>query len=112
MLSLASARRILVHPGPTDMRYGLWGLSAIAGGIADGEAHLFCSSDRRTVKILAREGGSVWLLQKRLDAGRFQWPSGGSLSRISLLQLQWLLDGPQQIQAMETGACASPGTSR
>lgn len=112
MLSLASAARIVVHPGPTDMRYGIWGLSAIAGGMGDGEIHLFCSSDRRTVKILMREGPSLWLLQKRLDAGRFQWPSGGTLSRISLLQLQWLLDGPQQIRAMEMGQPASPQTSR
>lgn len=107
MLSLASARRIVVHPGPTDMRYGIWGLSALAGGIGEGEAHIFCSSDRKTVKILTAEGGSLWLLQKRMAKGRFQWPSGGSLSRISVLQLQWLLDGPQQILAMEAGAGAS-----
>jgi transposase len=102
MLSLASASRIIVHPGATDMRYGIWGLSAACGPIGDGEAHLFCSSDRRSVKILIREGGSLWLLHKRMERGRFQWPSGSSLSQIGLLQLQMLLDGPAQIAAMSS----------
>lgn len=106
MLSLASASRIIVHPGATDMRYGIWGLSAACGPIGDGEAHLFCSGDRRSVKILVREGGSLWLLHKRMERGRFQWPGGSSLSRIGLLQLQMLLDGPAQIVAMESAGTA------
>ncbi len=31
MLSLASAARIIIHPGATDMRYGIRGLSAANG---------------------------------------------------------------------------------
>ena len=59
-------------------------------------------------EFMARgEGGSLWLLQKRLPSGRFQWPSSGSLSAIGLLQMQWLLDGPCQIAAMEGRAKAS-----
>lgn len=102
MLSLASARRILVHPGKTDMRLGVRGLSAMAGRTADGELHAFCSGDRKTVRILLREGPSLWLLTKRLESGRFQWPSGpGPVSEAGIIQLQWLLDGPASMLAME-----------
>lgn len=103
MLSLASASRVIVHPGATDMRYGIWGLRSKAGELRDGDVHMFCSADRRTVKILAAEGGSLWMLQKRMLSGRFQWPSSGALTKVGLLQMQWLLDGPGQIAAMEAG---------
>jgi transposase len=112
MLSLASASKVIVHPGPTDMRLGVWGLSLKAGPLAEGEVHCFCSSDRRSAKLLVREGLSLWVLHKRLERGRFQWPSGSGLSRICVLQLQWLLDGPGSISAMEAAAAIATGPAR
>lgn len=108
MLSLASAAKVIARPGPTDMRLGVWGLSLKAGPLGEGEVHCFCSSDRRSAKLLVREGVSLWVLHKRLERGRFQWPSGSGLSSICVLQLQWLLDGPGSISAMEAAAASGP----
>lgn len=102
MLSLASASRVYVHPGRTDMRLGAYGLLARAGEVRDGEVHCFCSADRRSVKLLLREGDAVWVLQKRLSRGRFAWPDGEAVSSAGILQLQWLLDGPQTLAAMSS----------
>lgn len=101
MLSLASASRVYVHPGRTDMRLGAYGLLARAG-----EVHCFCSADRRSVKLLLREGDALWVLQKRLLRGRFAWPDGEAVSSAGILQLQWLLDGPQTLAAMSSAAGA------
>lgn len=108
MLSLATASRVLIHPGATDMRLGVWGLSSLCGGVADGELHAFCSADRRTVKLLMREGASTWLCQKRLAAGRFQWPDGAFVSKATILQLQWLVDGPDSLAAMSAAGRVGP----
>jgi len=70
MLSLASAAKVIVHLGPTDMRLGVWGLSLWAGPLGEGEVHCFCSSDRRSAKLLMREEASLWTLHKRLERGR------------------------------------------
>ncbi len=101
MLTLASASRILLYPGPTDMRLGIWSLSSRCGELRDGELHVFCSKDRRTVKIVLAERGSTWLLQKRLASGRFSWPGSGPVSKVCLLQLQAVLDSPQTIAEIE-----------
>lgn len=106
MLSLASASRVYVHPGRTDMRLGAYGLLARAGELRDGEVHCFCSADRRSVKLLLREGDALWILQKRLSRGRFAWPDGEAVSSAGILQLQWLLDGPQTLAAMSSAAGA------
>ncbi len=93
MLSFENAERIMVHTGTTDMRYGIHGLFALAGCPAEGEIHLFCSWDRRTVKILFAEEGCCWLITKRLTVGRYVWPEKGKDAQIDAAQMLRILEG-------------------
>jgi transposase len=45
------------------------------------------------VKVLWWSGDGMCLLMKRLEAGRFIWPSGSETVTLSVGQLHWLLDG-------------------
>lgn len=103
MLSISRARAIYVHPGATDMRYGIKGLVELSGYPKEGELHVFCSWDRRKVKMVVAEEGCILLLEKRLTAGRFPWPSKGSISAVDAVQLVMLLDGATIGQRIESG---------
>lgn len=56
---------------------------------------VFCNRARDRLKILHWEHNGFWLYYRRLEKGRFQWPSqsDGMTKLISRRQLQWLLDG-------------------
>ena len=92
MLDLRNADEIYVYPGATDMRYGIQGLFELADNPKENTVHVFCSANRRTVKILCAEEGCVYLLVKRLTCGKFSWPAKGETSGIDYGQLSMLLD--------------------
>jgi len=56
---------------------------------------LFCNRNRDKVKILHWEHNGFWLYYRRLENGRFQWPSGfnDETTNIDIRQLRWLLEG-------------------
>src|SRR5690606_16051418 len=56
---------------------------------------VFCNRRRDKMKILHWDHNGFWLYYRRLEKGRFQWPTTqehGTLT-VSRRQLQWLLDG-------------------
>lgn len=103
MLSLTRARAIYVHPGKTDRRYGLRGLTAMAGQPGEGELHVFCSADRKQVKMVLADEGCIYLLQKRLTAGRYPWSDGETISAVDALQLTILLEGATLSEKISQG---------
>jgi len=75
--------------GVTDMRKSINGLMALVQNsfkldpFADG-LFVFCNRKRDRIKILEWDGDGFWLYFKRLERGRFRWPSEGGNTTMRL----------------------------
>ena len=106
MIAIPSGR-VWIATGHTNMRRGMQGLALMVQESFKRDPHagdLFVFRGRRSdlVKILWHDGLGMSLYAKRLDRGKFIWPSasGGVLS-ISAAQMAYMLEGidwrnPQQ----------------
>ena len=56
---------------------------------------VFCNRDRNRIKILERDGDGFWLYFKRLERGRFRWPTEGDSTTmlLDINELACLIDG-------------------
>ena len=106
MITLASATRVWLAVGRTDMRKGFDGLSSLVQEKLAQDpfcGHLFVFRGRRgdLLKVLWYDGQGLCLFAKRLEKGRFVWPSpakpapakAGGKVVISPAQLGMLLEG-------------------
>jgi transposase len=99
MLRSAQGTRILMAVSPIDMRKSFDGLCAavietLQANPLDGHLFLFRSkrSDRIKALIWDRNGLAIWY--KRLEKGKYKWPSREAASiEISEQELSLLLDG-------------------
>lgn len=93
--------RVYVAAGATDMRKSMDGLAAVVQASFQLDPFapalfVFCNRQRDKLKILYWQHNGLWLLYRRLERGRFQWPHAADdapTRTISLRQLRWLLDG-------------------
>jgi transposase len=99
MIPVPTQTKVWLAVGVTDMRKGFNGLSALAEKILEQDpysGHLFVFRGRRgdLVKVIWWDGQGACLFSKRLERGRFVWPSikAGKLT-ISPAQLAMLLEG-------------------
>lgn len=98
MLTLSGTQRVYLACGSTDLRKSIDGLAALVqeGFGLDFSPCLFvfCNRERNKLKILHWDHNGFWLFYRRLERGRFQWPteSVGKVT-VSGRELRWLLDG-------------------
>jgi transposase len=99
MIALPSGVRIWLAVGRTDMRKGFDGLAVQAQQVLAVDpfsGHLIVYRGRRgdLIKVLWFDGQGLCLFAKRLEKGRFTWPSpaDGKVT-ISPAQLGMLLEG-------------------
>ena len=107
MIRAPSGVRVWLAVGRTDMRRGMNGLSlqvqeTLGRDPFAGDLFVFRGKRGDLIKILWHDGLGISLYAKRLERGRFIWPSasnslasgktGGSVS-ISAAQLAYMLDG-------------------
>jgi transposase len=91
--------RILLAARPVDFRKGMDGLAALVQQAlqADpfaGDVFIFRPRRADRVKILVYDGTGLVLYAKRLEAGRFSWPSPvEGVVRLTGAQLATLLEG-------------------
>ena len=101
MIGFGSATRVYLAAGATDMRKGFDGLFGIARdrlGIDPLSGHLFvfCNGRRNRLKVLYWDGSGLWICSKRLEKGRFSWPTEGDEQgrvRMSSEELTLLVSG-------------------
>ena len=99
MIPVPASTKVWIASGVTDMRKGFNGLSMLAQDALEQDpfsGHLFVFRGRRgdLVKIIWWDGQGACLFSKRLERGRFVWPSpiNGKVA-ITSAQLSMLLEG-------------------
>lgn len=103
MIDFKNAKAIYIYPGFTDMRYGLNGLYLMAGQPEENTIHIFCGKNRRVIKIIAPLEGCVYLIQKRLTIGHFNWPAKGEISELQVAEIVKILEGDLIVKRIEEG---------
>ena len=99
MIAFPSSVRVWLAVGRTDMRRGMNGLALQVQEVLKRDpygGHVFVFRGKRgnLIKILWSDGQGVCLFAKRLEHGRFIWPSpaDGTVA-ITPAQLAYMLDG-------------------
>ena len=99
MIPAPSGARVWLAAGHTDMRKGFDGLALLVQETLKRDphgGHLFVFRGRRggLIKVLWHDGLGMSLYAKRLEKGRFIWPSpADGVVGISASQLAYMLDG-------------------
>jgi transposase len=78
---------------PLDMRLGteaaLARVVGVFGAAHPNHAYLFANRRANRIKVLVHDGIGVWLAARRLNAGKFVWPTDGTgASTLSLTRPQ------------------------
>jgi len=93
------AVRVMVATRPVDFRKGAEGLAGLVREEMKADpfpdtVYVFRAKRADRVKLIFWDGTGVCLYAKRLEDGKFQWPSlGDSVMRLSAAQLAALLEG-------------------
>ena len=99
MIAFPVGVRVWLATGHTDMRRGFDGLALLVQEQLQRDPHsgqLFVFRGRRggLIKILWHDGQGMCLFAKRLERGRFIWPSASDgVVTITAAQLGYLLEG-------------------
>ena len=85
MLSIGGATRVFLAVQPVDLRGSfnrLYGYVAevLRENPKSGHWFVFCNRRRTRIKILVYDGTGLWILNKRLSAGKFSWPAASCVS--------------------------------
>ena len=99
MIPVPAGVRVWLAVGHTDMRKGFPGLSLLVQEVlrqdpSGGQLFVFRGRRGDLLKIIWHDGQGACLFTKRLERGRFVWPSpaGGKVS-VTPAQLSMLLEG-------------------
>ena len=99
MIPVPSGVRVYLSTGVSDMRRGMPGLSlqvqqALGRDPHGGDLYVFRGRKGDSIKVLWHDGLGLSLYAKRLERGRFIWPSpADGVVSISAAQLGYLLEG-------------------
>lgn len=100
MLNCSSGTRIFVAIQAVDLRASFNRLFALTQSVLQqdplsGHWFVFSNAQRNRVKVLFWDGSGLWVCAKRLEKGRFSWPSARqrSCARLRSEELVALLSG-------------------
>jgi transposase len=99
MIAFASGVRVWLATGHTDMRKGFDTLAVLVQESLKhdpnaGDLYVFRGRRGDRVKLIWHDGQGACLFTKRLERGRFIWPSAADgVVTISVAQLSYLLEG-------------------
>ena len=99
MIPVPSGVRVWLVRGRSDMRRGMNGLAlqvqeALQRNPHAGDLYIFRGARGDLIKIIWHDGLGMSLYAKRLEKGRFIWPSpADGVIAISASQMSYMLDG-------------------
>ena len=100
MFGLGPATKIYIAVEPVDMRKGFDGLHGLVRDHLgqdplSGHLFLFANRTHTRLKALVWDGSGLWVCAKRLEKGRFRWPTttDGNCATMRPEQLAMLLNG-------------------
>jgi transposase len=99
MLNEVGSSRVYLACGATDLRKSIDALAVLVREGFDldpfsNSLFVFCNRQRDKLKILQWDYSGFWLHYRRLERGKFQWPSDTATTvAVSYRELRWLLDG-------------------
>jgi transposase len=108
MISIPNGVRVWLATGHTDMRSGFLRLSLIVQENLKhdphaGDLYVFRGKRGDLIKIIWHDGQGACLFTKRLERGRFLWPSmADGVVTISVAQMSYLLSGIDWRHPQET----------
>lgn len=98
MFALSAATKVYLAAGPTDLRKGFDGLSAMVESVLEeaplsGHVFLFANATRTRLKVLVWDGSGLWICAKKLSRGRYAWPAAGEgeSRRVTMNQSELML---------------------
>lgn len=106
MIDLEKIDGIFLYTGQTDLRMSIYGLSIIIQEsfpieMMRNKLFVFCSKNKRNIKIIELDYDGFWLYQKKLHKGKYRWPKYNQANQTMMIdkrQLKWLLDGLELVQ--------------
>src|SRR5438309_9712449 len=122
MIPVPSGVRVWLAVGRTDMRKGMNGLALQVQQVLGrdphaGDLYVFRGVRGDLIKIVWHDGIGMSLYAKRLERGRFIWPSpADGIVAISAAQLAYMLDGidwrnPVRTWRPEVAGLSSPSAA-
>lgn len=100
MFGLGPATKIYVGVEAVDMRKGFDGLFGLVRDQLQqdplsGHLFLFTNRHKTRLKALVWDGSGLWVCAKRLEKGRFRWPSGQETGSVTMRpeELAMLVNG-------------------
>ena len=99
MIPVPAGVRVWLASGQTDMRKGFGGLASLVQEVLKADphgGHVFVFRGKRgdLIKLIWHDGQGSCLFAKRLERGRFIWPTtNGDPVTLSAAQLGYLLEG-------------------
>ena len=99
MIPVPAGVRVWLASGQTDMRKGFGGLALLVQEVLKADpngGHVFVFRGKRgdLIKLIWHDGHGACLFAKKLERGRFIWPTTqGDAVTLSAAQLGYLLEG-------------------
>jgi len=115
MIPIPPAVRVWIATGHTDMRRGMNSLALLVQESFrrdphGGDLYVFRGKSGKLIKILWHDGLGMSLYAKRLEHGRFLWPSAADgVLTITPAQLGYLLEGIDWRMPQRTGRPQAAG---
>ena len=115
MIPVASGVRVWIATGHTDMRRGMNTLALqVQEGLKrdphGGDLYVFRGKSGKLIKILWHDGLGMSLYAKRLERGRFVWPSASDGAVVfTSAQLGYMLEGIDWRNPLQTWRPAAAG---
>ncbi|MFI3308024.1 MAG: IS66 family insertion sequence element accessory protein TnpB [Mycoplasmatota bacterium] len=106
MIDLALVNEIYLFSGSTDFRLGTHGLTrkiqvAFSANDLNNTLFVFCSKNKRAIKILEFDSTGVWLYHKKLNNTKLIFPKTGGIASICNEDLKIILNGLDFISKIE-----------
>ena len=99
MIKLSDLGQVYIVCGKTDLRKGIDGLAILIKEQFEldhfsGKVFLFCGGSKDRFKALYWDGQGFWLLYKRFENGKLNWPRNqNEVQALSSEQVDWLRKG-------------------